>query len=105
MKIINYLSKNWILIIIIIIGGYILIDGDADIRKYKKEIKELKSDIKDLNKIIENNLILIDELSKQDTIYLEKIKIIKQKADVQTIYVDTMSISDKQNFFSERYRE
>ena len=105
MKIIDYFLKNWLLLLILVIAIFMVINGDADIRALKKENKTLKADIKELEKTIENNNELIEALSIKDTEYIEKIKIVKQKADVQVIYVDTMSVSDKQDFFSKRYPE
>lgn len=98
-----FLSKNWLWILAIGVAIFLIIQGDKDIRALKKENRQLKSEIKQYQELVEKNLELIDALSIKDTVYVDRIKTIKAKADVQVKYVDTMSVSDMQDFFSDRY--
>lgn len=103
MSILNFLQKNWFLLLLLIVFIYISFDSQSKLNKYKEQIKGYQDQIKELNIKTQKQIKIIDSLKKLDTVIVEKIKYIKEKTDEQIKYVDTMSVSDMQDFFSDRY--
>lgn len=100
-----FLQRNWLPILLLIIIAYSLINTQIKYNRYEKLIKSKEEKIDSLNKVIKEELDNIEEMKEIDTVYITEIKEIKIKADENIKYVDTMSVSDMQSFFSERYRK
>ena len=103
MRIINFLKDQWFSLIIIAVLLFMQMESDKTVAIYETQLVELKKEL-ELYKIKDRNLIKkIDSLSSIDKEIVEKIKIIKQKEYVQIKVVDSMHISELQQFFSDRY--
>jgi hypothetical protein len=78
-------------------------ESDKTVAIYETQLVELKKEL-ELYKIKDRNLIKkIDSLSSIDKEIVEKIKIIKQKEYVQVKMVDSIPVSELQQFFTDRY--
>ena len=94
-----------------ILAGLILAAGGmyfyykANIKKFEDQIKAKEELISKLNAAAKQQLTVIEGLKNQDSLLEEKIDTLKIKGDEIIKYVDTMSISDMQQFFTDRYGE
>ena len=68
-----------------------------------KQVVALENKILVLNEKDHKSSIIIDSLSRIDTLIVNKIKIIKQKEYVQIRIVDSLPISGLQKYFSDKY--
>jgi hypothetical protein len=103
MRIINFLKDQWFSLIIIAVLLFMQMESDKTVAIYEIQLVELKKEL-ELYKIKDRNLIKkIDSLSSIDKEIVEKIKIIKQKEYVQVKMVDSIPVSELQQFFTDRY--
>jgi|TARA_R100001463_G_scaffold23074_4_gene55212 hypothetical protein len=103
MRIINFLKDQWFSLIIIAVLLFMQMESDKTVAIYETQLVELKKEL-ELYKIKDRNLIKkIDSLSSIDKEIVEKIKIIKQKEYVQVKMVDSIPVSELQQFFTDRY--
>ena len=102
-KIMNFLSENWILLVILVALIYKLVEYQKDINAYREKVKIYNEKISNLEDKILKDLQLIETLSKKETIYIKETDVIKEETDKKIKLVDTMSTSDLQAFFSKRY--
>lgn len=100
---IEFLKKYWLPLVLLGVIIWILMFQQANIEKYQEEIRTLETDNKWLVKRNELYLAKIDSLSKIDAEIIEVIKEIKGEEYEKIIAVDTMSISDLQDYFTKRY--
>lgn len=99
----NFIQKNWFPILMLGVLLYMLINSQGKLEKYEKEKKEFEEKIKSLEKTVAKDMKIIDSLKTRDTVYVDRIKTIKEKADEKIKLVDTMSVSTMQGFFADRY--
>jgi hypothetical protein len=101
----KFIKNNWFSILLIGILVYVLLHAQKQNEELVKQVKGLESLNKEL--VEQSNVYLnqIDSLSSIDAEIIEVIKYIKIKEDEATAAVDTMSVSDLQSYFSERYPE
>ena len=103
MRITNFLKDQWFSLIIIAVLLFMQMESDKTVAIYETQLVELKKEL-ELYKIKDRNLIKkIDSLSSIDKEIVEKIKIIKQKEYVQVKMVDSIPVSELQQFFTDRY--
>ncbi len=103
MRIINFLKDQWFSLIIIAVLLFMQMESDKTVAIYETQLVELKKEL-ELYKIKDRNLIKkIDSLSSIDKEIVEKIKIIKHKEYVQVKMVDSIPVSELQQFFTDRY--
>jgi hypothetical protein len=101
---IKFITKNWFSILILAILAFLIYDSQRDLNKYREQVEDYKVKIIDLQDQIDIDIKTIDSLSKVDPIIVKEIDTIKLKADENIKFVDTMSVSDMQSFYSERYK-
>lgn len=99
----DFLKKNWICIAIGLALLYFLYNSQQRVDELLEKNKQIEIENNELLKKIEASKKKIDTLYLKDTVYIEKIKYIKKETDDKVKSVDTLSISDVQSFFSERY--
>jgi hypothetical protein len=97
-KALNFIKSQWLGFIVILLWIFISLLPNRDLNKLKKEDKKLDTII-----VKQNNII--------DTIYKDNIKIKNKiqyinKKQYDTIkIIDTMSTSELQKFFTDRYNK
>lgn len=101
----SFLSQYWFPLLFLAVIVFLLIQSQVDINKYKKQVKGYKDKIRDLQEQIDIDMKVIDSLSKIDTVYIKEIETIKGETNEKIKLVDTMSVSDMQSFYSDRYPE
>ena len=101
----NFIKSQWLAIVLII--SFIIYStlNTANIEKYKQERKEFNNKIKALELIADKNKKIIDSLKEIDGVYVEKIKVIKQKEYEQIHFIDSLPANQLQSYFTERYPE
>lgn len=105
MKIINFLKDQWFALIIIAVLIFMQIESDQRASIYQDKLVELKKKIEYYKAKDEQLKHKIDSLSSLDKEVVERIKIIKQKEYVQIKMVDSIPVSELQQFFTDRYSE
>jgi prefoldin subunit 5 len=70
---------------------------------YEEKLQEINEQIKIYEEKDELLRIKIDSLSNADVKVVEKIRTIKEKEYVQLKVVDSMPVSELQEFFTDRY--
>ena len=99
----NFFKRQWFSLIIIAILLFMQIEGDKRVAMYEDQLIELRKEI-ELYKVKDKDLLKkIDSLSSLDKEIIERIKIIKQKEYVQVKMVDSIPVSELQQFFTDRY--
>lgn len=104
-KVIDFIKSQWFGSVLIIIFITCSIFNSEDITKYKKERVEFNSRINSLELLAIKNKKLIDSLKQTDGVYVEKIKVIKQKEYEKIYIIDSLPASELQGYFTERYPE
>jgi hypothetical protein len=101
----NFIKSQWLAIILII--SFIIYStlNTANIEKYKQEQKEFNNKINALELVADKNKKMIDSLKQIDGVYVEKIKVIKQKEYEQIHFIDSLPANQLQIYFTERYPE
>jgi hypothetical protein len=79
------------------------VSSDNEIKRLEDKAKEMQLVIKDLEEKDHATALLIDSLSKQDTVLLTKIKLIKEKEYETIRIIDSMPVSRLQEYFTNRY--
>ena len=103
MRIINFLKDQWFAIVIIAILVFMQVQSDQRVAIYEEKLIELRKEIECYKLKDEQLKYKIDSLSSLDKEVVEKIKIIKQKEYVQIKMVDSIPVSELQQFFTDRY--
>lgn len=98
-----FIKKHWFSIIVVSILCYILIDSQNKTAELVKQINELETTNSSLEEQSVFYLTQIDSLSNVNSEIVEIIKYIKVKENEKINAIDTLSISDLQKFFSDRY--
>jgi len=105
MKIINFLKDQWFALVIIAVLIFMQIESNQRASIYQDKLIELRKKI-EYYKVKDDQLKhKIDSLSSLDKEGVERIKIIKQKEYVQIKMVDSIPVSELQQFFTDRYSE
>jgi hypothetical protein len=96
--ILRFIKKQWFGFVVIAFWIFVTIIGEGELKPLIEKRKKLDVEI-------------AKEQKKIDTIYIENIKIkkkikyIKQKENDTIKIIDTMSISELQRYFSDRYNK
>ena len=102
-KFIYYLRDQYLAVIITVIWIFFTIHNQNKSDILIQQTKKLEREILVLEKKDRQSKIIIDSLSRVDTIIVTKIKTIKQKEYVQIKIIDSIPISELQEYFSKRY--
>jgi len=101
----NFIKSQWLAVVLIIVFLMYSIFNTADIAKYKEERSKFNSKIDSLELLADKNKKLIDSLKQIDGVYVEKIKVIKQKEYEEIHIIDSLPANELQGYFTERYPE
>jgi hypothetical protein len=104
-RISNFIKSQWLGIVLLIVFIMYSISSTLKTNKYIEEREKFKIKISSLELLANENKKLIDSLKRIDGVYVEKIKIIKQKEYEQIRIIDSLPASELQSYFSERYPE
>ena len=101
----NFIKSQWLGVVLIIVFIMYSIFNTADIAKYKEERSKFNNKIDSLELLADKNDKLIDSLKQIDGVYVEKIKVIKQKEYEEIHIIDSLPANELQGYFTERYPE
>jgi hypothetical protein len=101
--ILNSLKNQWLGFVLIFFMVLFWVASDKEINRLEEKSKEMQLIIKDLNEKDHATALLIDSLSKKDTLLLTKIKLIKEKEYETIRIIDSMPVSKLQKYFTTRY--
>jgi hypothetical protein len=104
-KVLNYLREQYLAVIITVIWLLFTLHSQHKTDVLLEQTKQLEAKIVQLKQKDNRSSIVIDSLSKIDTVIVSRIKTIKQKEYVQVKVIDSLPISGLQSFFSDRYPE
>jgi mitochondrial fission protein ELM1 len=104
-KFLDSLEKQWLAIIVASLWLFSYTSSQEKNNLLLEQTKLLESKVIFLEKKDNEYNKVIDSLSKIDTIIVTKIKTIKQKEYVQIKVIDSLTISQLQKYFSDRYKE
>ena len=102
-RVLNFIKNQWFGIFIIIILIFINYQSSKQIELYEQKLKEINEQIEIYKEKDEKLQKKIDSLSTADAVVVEEIRTIKEKEYVQIKVVDSMPISELQEFFTARY--
>ena len=102
---IKYLKEQYLSVIIIIVLIFFTLSEQQRSNLLLKQTVTLENKILILKKRDQELNKTIDSLSRVDTLIVNRIKIIKQKEYVQIKIMDSLPVSELQNFFTDRYKE
>jgi hypothetical protein len=103
MTLLKFIKNQWFGVLIIIVLLFLQYKSNQEIELYKLKLEEIDKHI-EVYKIKDEQLqIKIDSLSSLDAKVVEKIRTIKEKEYVQLKVVDSMPVSELQEFFTDRY--
>lgn len=100
----NSLKNQWLGFVVIFFMVLFWVSSDNEIKRLEDKAKEMQLVIKDLEEKDHASALLIDSLSKIDTVLLTKIKLIKEKEYETIRIIDSMPISGLQKYFTDRYQ-
>jgi hypothetical protein len=101
----NFVKSQWLAVVFIIVFIIYLIFNTTDIAKYKEERSKFNSKIDSLELLADKNKKLIDSLKQIDGVFVEKIKVIKEKEYEEIHIIDSLPVNELQGYFTERYPE
>jgi hypothetical protein len=101
----NFVKSQWLAVVLIIVFIIYSIFNTADIAKYKEERSKFNSKIDSLELLADKNKKLIDSLKQIDGVFVEKIKVIKEKEYEEIHIIDSLPVNELQGYFTERYPE
>ena len=101
----SFIKSQWLAVVLIIVFITYSIFNTADIAKYKEERSKFNNKIDSLELLAEKNKKLIDSLKEIDGVYVDRIKVIKQKEYEEIRIIDSLPVNQLQSYFTERYPE
>ena len=104
-QVINFIKSQWFGFILIIAFVIFSMFNTEDTIEYKKERINFKNKISSLELLAGKNKKLIDSLKKIDGVYVEKIKVVKQREYEKIYVIDSLPANELQGYFTERYPE
>jgi hypothetical protein len=102
---IQYLKDQYLAVIITVIWLFFTLHTQEKTAHLLEQTKTLEAKILVLEQKDHESSIIIDSLSRVDTLIVNRIKIIKQKEYVQIRIIDSLPVSGLQRYFTDRYSE
>lgn len=103
--IVNYLKDQYLAVIITVIWLFFTLYTQNNNDVLIQQTKKLEREILVLKERDHEYSVIIDSLSRVDTLIVNRIKIIKQKEYVQIRIIDSLPVSGLQQYFTDRYPE
>jgi len=101
----SFIKSQWLSVVLVVVFIIYSIINTAKMAKYKEERYKFNNKINSLELLADKNKKLIDSLKQIDGVYVEKIKVIKQKEYEEIRIIDSLPSNELQGYFSERYPE
>ena len=108
-------KQNILLIIVIILAGWNIFTSNGiktDVKSYKEKIESLQTEIDSTNEVNKNINIKIDSVKKnvinisKDIHHIDNnITIIKKQTNEKINSVDTLTVNELEQFFTDRYNK
>jgi len=102
-KFLDSLEKQWLAVVVAALWLFTYTANQEKNSALIEQTKNLETQVLILEEQAHKSAKVIDSLSKVDTVFINKIKTIKQKEYVQIKVIDSLPISGLQKFFSDRY--
>ena len=102
-KFLDSLEKQWLAVVVAALWLFSYTANQEKNNALIEQTKNLETQVLILEEQAHKSAKVIDSLSKIDTVFVNKIKTIKQKEYVQIKVIDSLPISGLQKFFSDRY--
>ena len=99
----NFIEKYWLPLLFLGVIIFLLVNSQAKVKQYKDQIDTLNVESELLEERAKQDLKEIENLKQNDTVFVDRIREIIKETDENIKLVDTMSVSDMQGFFSDRY--
>jgi hypothetical protein len=103
--IVNYLKDQYLAVIITVIWLFFTLYTQNKNDVLIQQTKKLEREILVLKEKDHEYSVIIDSLSRVDTLIVNRIKIIKEKEYVQIRIIDSLPVSGLQRYFTDRYKE
>ena len=103
--VIKFLKDQWLGSLLSMVFLIYILSGQFSEPYLRVKQNNIESKISALNKSKVIEYKKIDSLSHIDTVFVTRIKLIKQKSDEKIKVVDGLNISELQQYFSNRYPE
>lgn len=100
---IKFIREQWFGFLIIAVLVFMQINSSKELQQYREQIKQLEKQIEHYQHLDELSKKKIDSLSSLEQEVITEIQTIKEKEYVQIKVVDSLPVSDLQQFFTERY--
>ena len=104
MILVKFIKNQWLAVIITALWLFTYINSQEKTSVLLEQTKQLEAKIVQLEQKDNQSSIVIDSLSKIDTVIVNRIKTIKQKEYVQIKVIDSLPISGLQQYFSDNYK-
>jgi hypothetical protein len=102
-QVINFIRNQWFGIFIILVLLWTSYESSKEVELYKLKLEEIKNQIEIYKEKDRKLQKKIDSLNTADAVVVKEIQTIKEKEYVQIKVVDSMPISELQEFFTDRY--
>jgi predicted RND superfamily exporter protein len=104
-RIINFAKNQWFGSLLLLLFIIYLFLPNQSIKQYNKNNITFSKKIDSLSDLVIKNKKVIDSLKKIDTVYVNKIKSIKQVHYEKNRIIDSLPTSELQRYFTEHYPE
>jgi len=102
-KFLDSLERQWLAVVVAALWLFSYTANQEKNNTLIEQTKNLETQVLILEEQAHKSAKVIDSLSKIDTVFVNKIKTIKQKEYVQIKVIDSLPVSGLQSFFSDRY--
>ncbi len=103
-KFIDSLERQWLAIVVAALWLFSYTANQEKNNALIEQTKNLETQVLILEEQSHKSAKVIDSLSKIDTVFINKIKTIKQKEYVQIKVIDSLPISGLQRYFTDNYK-
>jgi len=103
MAAVKFIRDYWFGLFILVMLIYMQLNSQLKILQYQKQIEELNTKLEEqveLDKVYQKQIDSLSSIEDDIVVIIEKIK---EKEYVQVKVVDSLPISDLQQFFTDRY--
>lgn len=97
-RVINFVKNQWLGFVILLMWIFAAVVANMNAENSVEKLQEIQNDI-------DKKKIIIDTLYKENVRVETRIKILKQKEYDTIRIIDTMSISELQEYFTNRYNK
>lgn len=103
-KFLDSLERQWLAVVVAALWLFSYTANQEKNNTLIEQTKNLETQVLILEEQAHKSAKVIDSLSKIDTVFVNKIKTIKQKEYVQIKVIDSLPISGLQRYFTDNYK-